>query len=765
MRTHRVFWLALLILFSATHVFGADEVSKDFTFTDSAPGSRVQISGNFPDEGKRNVLIGLPGKPDGEAISVAATVSPEKKVLIFDIPKNLAPGRYFVKIELHTSAPEPAGTAAVPAGTAVVPPGAAAVPASTAAVKEVTSVVPVGELRVTAPEALKVKVDTVEPVKYYPDAQNRYAFQIAGSNFSDIPENNHVEVNKVPLQLVRCPEEPERSANAANAAPTSNPTKPEPKPCMRSEQGAGTRLLIVENFDASGYTKPLLVALRVGDSQNISEQFPITFSRFSKTNLKLLATLAFLVLMGIVYLLVKTGVKKGKIEGRFASVRALLLDRDTNSYSLSKFQLLLFTLVSVFGYIYVFVCRMLVQWAFELPEVPQGLPGLMAVSLGTTVVATGVAANVGAKGAGPDSPSFSDFISSGGIVLPERFQFFLWTIVATVGVLVLVLAADPVTLQKLPSLPDGMLYLIGLSSAGYLGGKLVRGPGPSIKSVDVGQVSPDADPPAKAKPQTRHTGGAASEPVGLEITFTGSNLSPKATFELDDQRIPADQVEVVSPTGEGQTLKLCSSMTVRLWYVASRYLTGQHLLRIVNEDSQAADIKYGATVDSATLTGDTVTVTGANFKDPSSALWKDAAAGSVEQDLKTAAVTKVSDTQLDIVLMAGATVGEGTLTIKSPKGLTTSVKVNVVEQIAPKPPPANAPQEEEVPAEAVTPVAAPPADEPKKEGEEAPPEALTPAAAPDAEATTKEDEEVESEIPLDSDTPEQTPEETPETPE
>jgi hypothetical protein len=743
MRTHRLFSLALLILFSATYVFGVDEVSKDFTFTDSAPGSKVQISGTFPDEGVRSVLIGLPGKPDGESIRVAAEVSSGKNVLSFDVPKNLAPGRYIVKIKLETAAAVPVGTAVAPGTPALVPAG--------------TTVVPVGELRVTAPETSKVRVDTVEPVRYYPDAQDRYSFQIAGSNFSDVPENNYVEVNKVPLQLVRCPDEPERSANAADAAaPTSNPTKPEPKPCMRSEQGARTRLLIVESFDASEYSKPLLVALRVGDSQNISEQFPITFSRFSKRNLRLLATGAFLALMLIVYLLIRTGVRTGKIEGRFASVRALLLDKDTNSYSLSKFQLLLFTLVSVFGYIYVFVCRMLVQWAFELPDVPQGLPGLMAVSLGTTVVATGVAANVGAKGAGPESPSFSDFISSGGIVLPERFQFFLWTIVASVGVLVLVLASDPVTLQKLPSLPDGMLYLIGLSSAGYLGGKLVRGPGPSIKSVDVGTVPPDAKPPAKATPQTPPTGRDAGDPIGLEITITGSNLSPKATFELDDQRIPADQAEVVCNTPQDQSLKLCSSMTVRLWYVASRYLTGQHLLRVINEDSQAADAKYGATIDSNTLTGDTVTVTGANFKDPSSALWKDAAAGSVEQDLTVAAVTKVSDTQLNVVLTAGATVGEGTLTIKSPKGLTTSVKVNVVEQIAPKPPAVA--EEGEVAAAAVTPAAAPAAEESQKEGEQALPQAVTPAAAPEAEVTTEEGGEVESEIPLDSDTPEQTPE-------
>jgi hypothetical protein len=116
----------------------------------------------------------------------------------------------------------------------------------------------------------------------------------------------------------------------------------------------------------------------------------------------------------------------------------------------------------------------------------------------------------------------------------------------------------------------------------------------------------------------------------------------------------------------------------------------------------------------------------------------------------------VSDTQLNVVLTAGATVGEGTLTIKSPKGLTTSVKVNVVEQIAPKPPAVA--EEGEVAAAAVTPAAAPAAEESQKEGEQALPQAVTPAAAPEAEVTTEEGGEVESEIPLDSDTPEQTPE-------
>ena len=60
-------------------------------------------------------------------------------------------------------------------------------------------------------------------------------------------------------------------------------------------------------------------------------------------------------------------------------------------------------------------------------------------------------------------------IGSGGTVAPERFQYLLWTVVAIAGFLLLILRTDPGSLTELPKIPDSLLLLTGVSSAGYLG--------------------------------------------------------------------------------------------------------------------------------------------------------------------------------------------------------------------------------------------------------------------------------------------------------
>ena len=73
------------------------------------------------------------------------------------------------------------------------------------------------------------------------------------------------------------------------------------------------------------------------------------------------------------------------------------------------------TTVSVFGFVYLYLCRTYVQWNFTFPPIPDGLPTLLGVSAGTTVAAMGITVNHGSKGAGPVHPSMADFISTGGI--------------------------------------------------------------------------------------------------------------------------------------------------------------------------------------------------------------------------------------------------------------------------------------------------------------------------------------------------------------
>lgn len=626
MRKNHLLFPVLLFLFLPANARAADSIDQAFYFSDSVAGQEITIHGAFTDPGNRKVVL-TSISPAGTSREAAATVPEAKDRLSFVIPTDLPSGRYRVIIRLIAEG-----------GTQTDLP------------------VP-GELRIPTPPGLKVSVSKVRPISPYPNPAhaNNYDFEIAGTNFAPDLANNHVEINGLPLDLKT----------------GTDCGKEYKNPCLRVEPGSETNKLVVDGYKPPGFSHPLEVGVRVGSGDNVAKAAdPLVFSSISKTRLQIYAVGAFFLLIGIVFALVQTGLRlrNGKND-KFSSLSAFLIDQDTNSYSLSKFQLVLFTLVTVFGYIYVFVCHLFVQWKFELPPVPEGLPTMMAVSVGTSVVAAGIGARIGGKGAGPESPSLADFITSGGIVLPERFQFFLWTIVSSGGVLALILASDPVTVTQLPKLPDGMLYLMGLSSAGYLGGKLVRGPGPSIKSVNAKKVDVEARPP-----EGKDEGEAAY--TALEVTLTGDNLASDAAFELDKERIPTAQVKIISSTQEsGQNAKLCSLLKVHFKNVAGRYLDGPHQLRIVNPDSQAAEISFGTSIESVgQVEGKpgTFSVKGSNFTDPSSAQWF--SANSVEpRSIVENDVTKKSDTELVVTLPPDAVPAR--LSLISPGGLATTFNI------------------------------------------------------------------------------------------
>jgi hypothetical protein len=168
----------------------------------------------------------------------------------------------------------------------------------------------------------------------------------------------------------------------------------------------------------------------------------------------------------------------------------------------------------VFTYIYFYLCRILIQWSNEFPDVPAGMATLIGLSAGTTVAAAGLTAARGPKGAGPLSPTPADFISSGGVVVAERFQFFVWTIVGVLSFIGVVMNSDPAHLSTLPSIPDNFLALMGVSSAGYLAGKAVRKAGPVISRIDAsGTVTGDK----------------------LVLKVDGQNIEQKAKIRIDKQ--------------------------------------------------------------------------------------------------------------------------------------------------------------------------------------------------------------------------------------
>ncbi len=232
----------------------------------------------------------------------------------------------------------------------------------------------------------------------------------------------------------------------------------------------------------------LLVAAGIGDTMSEIRAFRVF--NWGTAPVAILAGAIALVLALLPLLLLRFVRKSYRIGGKNYRLRMLFLDPETDTYSLSKFQFYDWTVAAIFAYAYLYISRVHVQLG-SWPDVPATLPGIIVVAAGTAVGSQLVTSAKGSKGAGEENPSIADFITSGGVVAPDRLQMFLWTIVGVGAFLYAVLQQAPGVISELPTVPERLLVLMGISSAGYLGGKMARKPGPVINEISV--MPPDSD--------------------------------------------------------------------------------------------------------------------------------------------------------------------------------------------------------------------------------------------------------------------------------
>jgi hypothetical protein len=254
------------------------------------------------------------------------------------------------------------------------------------------------------------------------------------------------------------------------------------------------------------------VRVRVGGILSDEERIPVTtLSLVSRdTPLKWAAAINLGLLVVLVIFL---SIARSNTPGHRRSLLTMaLLDTDSNTYSLSKAQFYLWTFVAMFGYAFLTLAKWLVQGKFEMANIPENLPGIIFISAGTATLAMGMG-GVRPKGSGATTPSLGDFTTSGGVVAPDRVQFLVWTIVGIVAFIGLLIQAEPGMLNELPKIPEGFLALMGIASAGYLGGKLARQPGPNATGAVGQQVAGTTD---------------------YTVEVTGRNLSVDASIYLDD---------------------------------------------------------------------------------------------------------------------------------------------------------------------------------------------------------------------------------------
>jgi hypothetical protein len=243
-----------------------------------------------------------------------------------------------------------------------------------------------------------------------------------------------------------------------------------------------------------------------------SPELNVTFAWFGALAVRTFAFLAVAVLFGGVILLLYYGNGRVLTSGTAVGLlKASLIDTDTRTYSLSKVQFYIWGFAIIAGYIYLTMARSLVQGAFEFADIPDNLAMLMGISVGTSVAAVGVTSLAGNKGAGDVDPTPADLITSGGVVAPERLLHLLWTVVGGIAFVVFAFSIPPETIDNLPSVPNGFLELMGVSAAGYVGGKIARGPGPNVVNA-VAALNAAGD--------------------AFTLTLDGADLSKDASFLL-----------------------------------------------------------------------------------------------------------------------------------------------------------------------------------------------------------------------------------------
>ena len=541
-----------------------------------------------------------------------------------------------------------------------------------------------------------VSLDSAHPTTAYGNGKGSFDFDVIGQGFSSNLNDDRIYIAGMGSII--------QSRADKNDLRCENKTADQ-LPCLWYES---PDKLHVVGYSAGPYQGPVSFAVEVGSVR--SAQKNLVLARLSPAGIRFWSIIIFGILAFIIYRLVARGMRDHVIDGqRYSPFYSFFLDKETDTYSLSKFQLLLFSSTFIFGYLYVFLCGWLVQWHFILPDVPASFSGILGMSAGTTIIAAGATSARGSKGAGGVRPSFADFITTGGQVVPERFQYFTWTLIACFGFIALLLSQDPATLSGFPDIPQGLLYVMGVSATGYLAGKVTRPPGPVVRNT------------AWNNEQKR-------------LFVEGENLSKNGDFFIDGKKLPIvtadDNTKSLvdsTPQEQASDRSFCSELKITISDAAGLDLsTGDHVFRIMNKDAQFADARFtsdppaitsvkavnpptppstppaGADpnkVIAASAQNTEILVSGSGFRSGMIARWTPVGA---RQPVEITPVTVQDDKNLGLTLVPGEA-GPTTLLLITSSGFAAVATVTVVQPASGTPTPGPSPTSSTNPSSAATP--------------------------------------------------------------
>ena len=156
--------------------------------------------------------------------------------------------------------------------------------------------------------------------------------------------------------------------------------------------------------------------------------------------------------------------------GKWNFVPYVLLDKNTNTYSLSRFQAFTWTVVLTGSYFYIAIAFGILLQNGKIPEFNPSLVGLMSISY-TGFIASHFLNKKNPKNAISDTPpALSDLFMENGVIDITRLQLLLFTVVAVIVYLYNLYLNN--TLNGLPDIPATLHGLLVSSQTGYIGGKV-----------------------------------------------------------------------------------------------------------------------------------------------------------------------------------------------------------------------------------------------------------------------------------------------------
>jgi hypothetical protein len=311
----------------------------------------------------------------------------------------------------------------------------------------------------------------------FPDEKNNtYSFSVIGKGFSI---DSSISDNKLVLTTIK-----DENGELTTGELVEVCWKPEDKGCSNKIQGEvkSSRELKFSQVPEKYIGK---VGVQVGVGENFSNIYSTFLSPVLKETPKDWSLYITIGLIVLVLAIQATGILRNKDgKGKNNSfLKGFFVEPETNTFSLSRFQFYVWTLTAILGYLYLFLSQNLIQSKIQFIDIPSGLPAIVGISATTTFLSQGISSTKGTKGAGEIDPKWSDLITTGGIVAPERLQFLIWTVLGAFAFLFITFFQNSEQIQDLPQVPQGFLQLMGVSSFGYVGGKLARKAGPVLTEV------------------------------------------------------------------------------------------------------------------------------------------------------------------------------------------------------------------------------------------------------------------------------------------